>query len=150
MFACYLAWYGLGRAWIEGLRTDSLYIAGTPFRVSQVLSAGLALICLVALIVLTVKYTKNPKPIDGVDYFLEEELKKEKVVPWLSDKIEYSINACKDINLLDKIKKLYDNMFITTVTTFLLVGIIEGILYTIISYYNVLTLKIIIELIFSS
>jgi hypothetical protein len=42
-----------------------------------VLSAALALACLVALIVLLIKYTKNPKPIDGVDFFLEEELKKQ-------------------------------------------------------------------------
>ncbi len=35
---CYLAWYGLGRAWIEGLRTDSLYIPGTAIRVSQLLA----------------------------------------------------------------------------------------------------------------
>ncbi len=36
---CYLAWYGLGRALIEGLRTDSLYIPGTAIRVSQLLAA---------------------------------------------------------------------------------------------------------------
>ena len=34
----YFFWYGLGRAWIEGLRTDSLYIGGTGIRVSQALS----------------------------------------------------------------------------------------------------------------
>ena len=33
----YAAWYGLGRAMIEGLRTDSLYWG--PFRVSQLLAA---------------------------------------------------------------------------------------------------------------
>ena len=33
----YAAWYGLGRAFIEGLRTDSLYLG--PFRVSQLLAA---------------------------------------------------------------------------------------------------------------
>ena len=33
----YVAWYGLGRAMIEGLRVDSLYWG--PFRVSQVLAA---------------------------------------------------------------------------------------------------------------
>ena len=34
--ACmYLAWYGFGRSFIEGLRTDSLYVPGTPIRVSQ-------------------------------------------------------------------------------------------------------------------
>lgn len=44
---CYLTWYGFGRMFIEGLRTDSLY-AG-PFRISQLVGfvcfvAGLALI----------------------------------------------------------------------------------------------------------
>ena len=34
---CYAAWYGLGRAVIEGLRVDSLYWG--PFRVSQLLAA---------------------------------------------------------------------------------------------------------------
>ena len=38
-FALYVAWYGLGRAWIEGLRTDSLYLFGTGIRVSQLLAA---------------------------------------------------------------------------------------------------------------
>jgi len=33
----YVAWYGLGRAMIEGLRTDSLYLGS--FRVSQLLAA---------------------------------------------------------------------------------------------------------------
>lgn len=32
----YLTWYGFGRMFIEGLRTDSLYIPGTPIRISQV------------------------------------------------------------------------------------------------------------------
>lgn len=54
------------------------------------------------------------------------------------------------IMMYEKIKNLYDNMFISTVTTFLLVGIIEGILYTILSYYNILALKTIIELILST
>ena len=34
----YAAWYGLGRAMVEGLRTDSLYIPGTAIRVSQLLA----------------------------------------------------------------------------------------------------------------
>ena len=47
----YFFWYGVGRAWIEGLRTDSLYIGSTGIRVSQLLSAVLALAALAALIV---------------------------------------------------------------------------------------------------
>ena len=38
-FLMYLCWYGLGRAWIEGLRADSLYLGGTGIRVSQLLAA---------------------------------------------------------------------------------------------------------------
>lgn len=47
----YFLWYGIGRAWIEGLRTDSLYIGSTGIRVSQLLSAVLALAALITLIV---------------------------------------------------------------------------------------------------
>ena len=48
-FLFYLCWYGLGRAWIEGLRTDSLYffgleLFGSPIRVSQMVAA----VCFVA------------------------------------------------------------------------------------------------------
>lgn len=43
----YAAWYGLGRAIIEGLRTDSLYLG--PIRVSQLLAAAS---CFAALTVL--------------------------------------------------------------------------------------------------
>jgi len=39
IFLLYIAWYGLGRAWIEGLRTDSLYLFSTGIRVSQLLAA---------------------------------------------------------------------------------------------------------------
>ena len=39
----YFFFYGLGRLWIEGLRTDSLYIGATGIRVSQLLSLFLVL-----------------------------------------------------------------------------------------------------------
>ena len=48
----YFFWYGLGRAWIEGLRSDSLYIGNTGLRVSQLLSVVLCLGALALLIVL--------------------------------------------------------------------------------------------------
>ena len=47
----YVLWYGLGRAWVEGLRTDSLYIGTTDIRVSQLLAIVSALIAAVILIV---------------------------------------------------------------------------------------------------
>ena len=53
----YAAWYGLGRAMIEGLRTDSLYWG--PFRVSQLLAA---VSCFAAVIVLVVMSLKKHDP----------------------------------------------------------------------------------------
>lgn len=58
----YFLWYGIGRAWIEGLRTDSLYIGGSNIRVSQVLSIALALISLVVLIL----QSRRPHPPEGL------------------------------------------------------------------------------------
>ena len=57
----YAFWYGLGRFFIEGLRTDSLYIPGTQLRVSQVLAA---VSCLAAAAVLAYFVIKPPaKPL---------------------------------------------------------------------------------------
>lgn len=58
----YFFWYGLGRAWIEGLRTDSLYIGSSNIRVSQVLSVALALISLAILIV----RSRRPHPAEAL------------------------------------------------------------------------------------
>lgn len=63
--------YGFERMIVEGMRTDSLYIANTSIRVSQALSAVLMLVCLALLIYLLRKYKNNPKPIEGIDYFPE-------------------------------------------------------------------------------
>ncbi len=57
-FLQYVAWYGLGRVWIEGLRTDSLYIGSTGIRVSQLL-AGVSLVAAVA-VMLYIRFRKHP------------------------------------------------------------------------------------------
>lgn len=52
-FIGYLIWYGLGRAIIEGLRTDSLYFFGTGIRTSQmvgIISAGVGVLMLIVRI----------------------------------------------------------------------------------------------------
>ena len=49
----YAAWYGLGRAFVEGLRSDSLWWG--PFRVSQLLAAVSCLAAVTALLVLSFK-----------------------------------------------------------------------------------------------
>ena len=50
MLLIYLTGYGIGRAWIEGLRTDQLLIPGTELAVSQVLSMVIAVISLAVLL----------------------------------------------------------------------------------------------------
>ena len=58
MFFSYLFWYGVGRFWIEGLRTDSLYIPGTEMRVSQ----AIALLSAVVGLLLILYYLLVKKP----------------------------------------------------------------------------------------
>lgn len=79
-FLCYGIWYGLERAVVEGLRTDSLYIGNTGLRVSQVLSVLIVVVCLVVLVVKLIKIRKKPVLIEGVDYFPadEKQVKKSK------------------------------------------------------------------------
>ena len=71
IFLSYGIWYGIGRMIIEGLRTDSLYIGSMGLRVSQVLSAVIVIVCTAFMIALLIKNIKNPKPIEGVDFFIE-------------------------------------------------------------------------------
>ena len=54
----YVMWYGLGRFFIEGLRTDSLMIG--PFRISQVVAAASTLAALALWLVLRRKYAGVP------------------------------------------------------------------------------------------
>ena len=49
IFVMYIGWYGLGRLFIEGLRTDSLYLLGTNLRVSQLLAGCCALFAVIFL-----------------------------------------------------------------------------------------------------
>ena len=64
VFVAVCGWYGLGRAWIEGLRTDSLYLPPIfgldNLRISQVLAIGIFALCLGFLIYHAVKKTDKP------------------------------------------------------------------------------------------
>lgn len=52
IFLLYLAGYGVGRFWIEGLRTDQLLIPSTSIAVSQVLAGILVIVSVIMLILL--------------------------------------------------------------------------------------------------
>ena len=80
--AGYMIWYGIGRFFIEGLRTDSLYMG--PFRVSQLVSLAL-IIGGIAMIVYRRRnvYPRPPYYTEGIqpeiDYAKKKEIyKKEK------------------------------------------------------------------------
>lgn len=49
IFACYCLWYGLGRSWIEGLRSDSLWLVPGKIRVSQLLSIILVIFAVILI-----------------------------------------------------------------------------------------------------
>ena len=61
IFLSYLTWYGLGRVWIEGLRTDSLYLFSTGIRVSQLVAALCVVIGGGALAFMLIK--RKPDPV---------------------------------------------------------------------------------------
>lgn len=73
----YAAWYGLGRAFIEGLRMDSLYWG--PFRVSQVLAAVSCLAAVVTLLVMAIRGKKKKLFVDYVNAMEEAEEAAKKV-----------------------------------------------------------------------
>ena len=55
----YLGGYGLGRFWIEGIRTDQLYFAGTTIPVSQLLALIFVVVSLTADIIIRLRMKKN-------------------------------------------------------------------------------------------
>lgn len=70
----YFLWYGIGRFWIEGLRTDSLYLFnwtlfGERIRVSQALSLVMVLVSAAVLI-----YCLGVKKLDGSNLYVNQKL----------------------------------------------------------------------------
>ena len=61
IFYMYMAWYGIGRFFIEGLRTDSLYVG--PFRISQVIGIASFVVGAFCLLFMYFKKGKNARPI---------------------------------------------------------------------------------------
>lgn len=75
LFLMIFGWYGLGRMFIEGLRTDSLYIPGTELRISQVLAGVIFVIALSLLIYFAIKKPNKPLYVRAVN---KENVKKGK------------------------------------------------------------------------
>lgn len=82
LFLSYVFWYGLGRFWIEGLRTDSLYffglkLFGYPIRTSQVLALVSATVALGVMIWRFVRVKHKPEPLYAQRMAQQEEEKEE-------------------------------------------------------------------------
>lgn len=66
----YFAWYGFGRMFIEGLRTDSLYIPGSStLRVSQLIALVTFVGSLIAIAVFYVRSKNNPFDVKSPVYY---------------------------------------------------------------------------------
>lgn len=70
IFLMYIGWYGLGRFFIEGLRTDSLYLG--QIRVSQLVAGA----CVVASILLIIIFRNMVRRSGSYKFFYETELSK--------------------------------------------------------------------------
>ena len=70
IFLMYTFWYGLGRFFIEGLRTDSLYLG--HIRVSQLVAST----CVVASVILWIVFRSSVKRSDSYKFFCETEVSK--------------------------------------------------------------------------
>lgn len=77
-FMLYGVLYGAERMVVEGMRTDSLYIANTSIRVSQLLSAIIVVVALVSFVFFMIKYKKGTLPKAMIPDKLDEIVVKEK------------------------------------------------------------------------
>ncbi|MBR5144627.1 MAG: prolipoprotein diacylglyceryl transferase, partial [Clostridia bacterium] len=78
-------WYGLGRMFIEGLRTDSLYLGNTNIRISQLLAGIIFFVFLGLLIFFAIKKPTKPlymkeAPVEGENKTEDELVKKIKAL----------------------------------------------------------------------
>lgn len=76
VFLGYTGWYGLGRFFIEGLRTDSLYIGS--IRVSQLIAAA----CFVASVAIIIVVRLNIRKYKDYVFFKDTELSREQLLQY--------------------------------------------------------------------
>lgn len=111
MFVMYLVLYGAGRAVIEGMRTDSLWLIPGVVRVSQALSIVLVIL---GVVYLAVMHNRPQKPfvyegkIYDIGYKPEKKNAKKADVEKAENKEEQNLNGevlKQDANLSNDVKK---------------------------------------------
>ncbi len=82
--ACmYLSWYGFGRMFIEGLRTDSLYIPGTAIRISQLVGAFCFIVfggLLIAGLIYSKKFKDTEAKLNKFDNLIKPDLEMNPII----------------------------------------------------------------------
>ena len=64
IFFLYLAGYGIGRAWIEAIRTDQLYIGNTSVPVNMVMGIVLAAAAILVIVLISIRKKKTENEQD--------------------------------------------------------------------------------------
>ena len=100
VFLYYVLWYGAGRGWIEGLRTDSLY-AGS-LKVSQVIAITSAILALIMIVYFRIASAKSKKPL-----YADTELSRERLEEFTKRQVLEKENAAakKAMREAEKIQK---------------------------------------------
>lgn len=83
IFLMYLGWYGLGRMFIEGLRTDSLYVGSSNLRVSQLLAG----ICFLGVVIFLV-YDKIFREHDPEELYVNQVVRQKAVEAAAEETVE--------------------------------------------------------------
>ena len=90
----YMIWYGFGRFFIEGLRTDSLYfmksVFGETIRVSQVVGAAIFVIGIIAMIIGLAR--AKDKALEDADYDRVYSSSRDSVIGASDDKADEKAN----------------------------------------------------------
>ena len=86
VFLYYVLWYGAGRGWIEGLRTDSLY-AGS-LKVSQVIAIASAVLAVIMIVYFRISAAKSEKAL-----YADTELSKERLEAFAKKQVLEKENA---------------------------------------------------------
>ena len=94
IFLMYAGWYGLGRFFIEGLRTDSLYLGN--IRVSQLVAGACVLISVILIFIFRGIVKRNP----DYKFFYQTELSKAQLAQYN----DYEKNKKEKKELKDKIR----------------------------------------------
>ena len=110
IFLLYLAGYGIGRFWIEGLRTDQLLLPGIKLPVSQVLSAVVAIVSIAVILIQRKRCTAKKtvykhRKIEGCTMSKMNEIRSE--VEKIKESIECERRKLDEIILSGNAEEIY-------------------------------------------